>query len=123
MVQLGNRVDSIPTVIAEHERRIADAHAVIAQADSRLGAPFAHADELAAAHQRVQSIAEQLNAQTTPDQPAPSESTGAEPKSPFAAAFPRTLARDLLRGGTATSDRRSTSAPSSSAKTSSASRL
>jgi N12 class adenine-specific DNA methylase len=111
MVQLGNRVDSIPTVIAEHERRIANAHAVIAQADSRLGAPFAHADELAAAHQRVQSIAEQLNAQATPEQPAPSESTSAEPKSPFAAAFPRTLARDLSRGGSAASDRRSTSAP------------
>lgn len=111
MVQLGNRIDGIPTVIAEHERRIADAHTVIAQAESRLGAPFPHANELAAAHQRVQSIAEQLNAQATPEQPAPPEPANPEPKSPFAAAFPRTLARDLPRGATATSNRPSTSAP------------
>lgn len=63
MVQLANRIDGIPGVIRATERRIEEARSVIEQADSRLGAPFAHATDLALAYERVAAIDAQLSAQ------------------------------------------------------------
>lgn len=57
---LENKVTTLPRTIERLDAEILEARSTIAQADGRLGQPFKYADDLAAAHTRVEAIDGQL---------------------------------------------------------------